>query len=126
MATDIAARGLDIDLVSHVINFDLPVDVENYVHRIGRTGRAGADGVAVSFCDQAERATLRDIQHLTRQTLAVEAHPAGIALPVAPPVNASAGKMQGGRPGGPASANRRPARRTDNRKNRRAAYAGRR
>ncbi len=72
VATDIAARGLDIDMVSHVINYDLPVDVENYVHRIGRTGRAGADGVAVSFCDRAERATLRDIQHLTRQTLSVE------------------------------------------------------
>ena len=59
VATDIAARGLDIDLVSHVINYDLPIDAENYVHRIGRTGRAGADGVALSFCDTGERDALR-------------------------------------------------------------------
>jgi ATP-dependent RNA helicase RhlE len=72
VATDIAARGLDIDSVSHVINFDLPVDAESYVHRIGRTGRAGADGVALSFCDAEERGALQAIQRLTRQTLAVE------------------------------------------------------
>lgn len=78
VATDIAARGLDIDLVSHVINYDLPADPESYVHRIGRTGRAGEDGVAVSFCDRAEQATLRAIQRLTRQTLSVEAEPAGM------------------------------------------------
>ncbi len=72
VATDIAARGLDIDMVSHVINFDLPIDAESYVHRIGRTGRAGADGVALSFCDAAERATLHAIQRLTKQTLAIE------------------------------------------------------
>ena len=72
VATDIAARGLDIDMVSHVINYDLPIDAENYVHRIGRTGRAGADGVALSFCDAAERGTLHAIQRLTRQTLAIE------------------------------------------------------
>ena len=82
IATDIAARGLDIDMVSHVINFDLPVDAENYVHRIGRTGRAGADGVALSFCDVSEREVLRAIQKLTKQTLAVEAAPKG--LPAAP------------------------------------------
>ncbi len=80
VATDIAARGLDIDMVSHVVNFDLPVDADNYIHRIGRTGRAGADGVAVSFCDQGERSTLQAIQRLTRQTLAVEAHPADNAV----------------------------------------------
>jgi ATP-dependent RNA helicase RhlE len=72
VATDIAARGLDIDMVSHVINFDLPAEAENYVHRIGRTGRAGADGVALSFCDAEEHDTLRAIQRLTKQTLAVE------------------------------------------------------
>ena len=82
IATDIAARGLDIDLVSHVINFDLPVNAENYVHRIGRTGRAGADGVALSFCDGAERDVLHAIQRLTKQTLTVEAAPKG--LPAAP------------------------------------------
>ena len=58
VATDIAARGLDIDDVSHVVNFDLPVDADNYIHRIGRTGRAGAAGVAVSFCDHGERSSL--------------------------------------------------------------------
>ena len=125
VATDIAARGLDIDMVSHVINYDLPVDVENYVHRIGRTGRAGADGAAVSFCDQAERATLRDIQHLTRQTLSVEAHPAGIAAPVAsPPAKASAGTRKPARGKGPAPTKYRSGRRSEDR--RRAAYAGRR
>ena len=82
VATDIAARGLDIDDVSHVINFDLPVDADNYIHRIGRTGRAGAAGVAVSFCDHGERSNLQAIQRLTRQTLAVEERPAG--MPAAP------------------------------------------
>ena len=77
IATDIAARGLDIDMVSHVINFDLPVHSENYVHRIGRTGRAGADGVALSFCDGSERERC-DIQRLTKQTLAIEAVPKGL------------------------------------------------
>ena len=78
VATDIAARGLDIDDVSHVVNFDLPVDADNYIHRIGRTGRAGAAGVAVSFCDHGERSSLQAIQRLTRQTLAVETRPAGM------------------------------------------------
>ena len=78
VATDIAARGLDIDDVSHVVNFDLPIDADNYIHRIGRTGRAGAAGVAVSFCDHGERSALQAIQRLTRQTLAVEEHPAGM------------------------------------------------
>lgn len=74
VATDIAARGLDVLDVSHVVNFDLPVDADNYVHRIGRTGRAGASGVAVSFCDRGERSHLQAIQRLTRQKLTVEAH----------------------------------------------------
>jgi ATP-dependent RNA helicase RhlE len=78
VATDIAARGLDIDSVSHVVNFDLPVDVENYVHRIGRTGRAGASGVAVSLCDGSERATLQAIERLTRQTISVAVPSAGM------------------------------------------------
>jgi ATP-dependent RNA helicase RhlE len=71
VATDIAARGLDIDNVSHVINFDVPNVPETYVHRIGRTARAGASGVAVSFCDGEEREYLRDIEKLTRQKIAV-------------------------------------------------------
>ena len=65
VATDVAARGIDVPEVSHVINFDLPQDAETYVHRIGRTGRAGRSGVAVSFCAPDERGQLRDIERLT-------------------------------------------------------------
>jgi ATP-dependent RNA helicase RhlE len=66
VATDIAARGIDVEGISHVVNFDLPNIPESYVHRIGRTARAGADGVAISFCDGEERAFLRDIEKLIR------------------------------------------------------------
>ncbi len=69
VATDIAARGIDVDGISHVINFDLPEVPETYVHRIGRTARAGADGEAISLCDGEERALLRDIERLTRQRI---------------------------------------------------------
>ena len=69
VATDIAARGIDVDGVSHVINFDLPNIPESYVHRIGRTARAGAEGIAISFCDHEERAYLRDIERLIRHDL---------------------------------------------------------
>ncbi len=72
IATDIAARGIDVTGVSHVINFDLPNIPESYVHRIGRTARAGASGIAISFCDQEERAFLKDIEKLTRQTIPAE------------------------------------------------------
>lgn len=71
VATDIAARGIDVDGISHVINFELPNEPESYVHRIGRTARAGASGIAISFCDPAERAYLRDIERLTRCRLTV-------------------------------------------------------
>jgi ATP-dependent RNA helicase RhlE len=64
IATDIAARGIDIDDITHVINFDLPNVSEDYVHRIGRTARAGASGVAISFCDSEEKAFLKDIEKL--------------------------------------------------------------
>lgn len=64
IATDIAARGIDIDDITHVINFDLPNESESYVHRIGRTARAGASGIAISFCDSEEKAFLRDIEKL--------------------------------------------------------------
>lgn len=74
VATDIAARGIDIDNISHVINFELPELPENYVHRIGRTARAGAEGTAYSFCSPEERTFLRDIERVTRQTIKVMEH----------------------------------------------------
>jgi ATP-dependent RNA helicase RhlE len=69
VATDIAARGIDVDAVGHVINYDLPNVPESYVHRIGRTARAGAEGMAISLCDPTERSFLRDIERLIRQTI---------------------------------------------------------
>lgn len=71
VATDIAARGIDIDELSHVINFELPNVPETYVHRIGRTGRAGANGISISFCDEEEKEYLRDIQKLIGKTIPV-------------------------------------------------------
>ena len=71
IATDIAARGIDVDGMSHVINYDLPNIPETYVHRIGRTGRAGKSGLAISFCDAEERAYLRDIEKLIGQKVPV-------------------------------------------------------
>jgi ATP-dependent RNA helicase RhlE len=59
VATDIAARGIDVPGISHVVNFDLPDEAESYVHRIGRTGRNGADGIAVTLCDPSEASKLR-------------------------------------------------------------------
>lgn len=76
VATDIAARGIDVEELSHVINYDLPNVPETYVHRIGRTGRAGASGLAISFCDQEEKEFLRDIQKLIKKNVPVIAeHP---------------------------------------------------
>jgi ATP-dependent RNA helicase RhlE len=69
VATDIAARGIDVDGITHVVNFDLPHVPDTYVHRIGRTGRAGADGTAVSLCDAEEVALLRDIEKLIRKSI---------------------------------------------------------
>ncbi|MFL5762516.1 MAG: DEAD/DEAH box helicase [Bacteroidia bacterium] len=71
VATDIAARGIDIDDLTHVVNYDLPNVPESYVHRIGRTGRAGASGIAISFCDTEEKEYLRDIQKLIGKTIPV-------------------------------------------------------
>jgi ATP-dependent RNA helicase RhlE len=91
VATDVAARGLDVDEISHVVNYDLPNVPETYVHRIGRTGRAGATGVAVSFCDHDERQHLRDIEKLLRKKTPVcEDHPEYAA--------ASAAQSSGSRP----------------------------
>jgi ATP-dependent RNA helicase RhlE len=72
VATDIAARGIDIDGVSHVFNFELPHEPESYVHRIGRTGRAGASGIATSLCDSSERSRLRAIEKLIRRPINVK------------------------------------------------------
>jgi ATP-dependent RNA helicase RhlE len=71
IATDIAARGIDVDDISHVINFELPHIPENYVHRIGRTARAGRAGIAISFCDAEEKAFVRDIEKATGKTIPV-------------------------------------------------------
>jgi ATP-dependent RNA helicase RhlE len=76
VATDIAARGIDIDELSHVFNFELPDVAETYVHRIGRTGRAGNTGTAIAFCEAEERILLRDIQKLIGKNIPVVAeHP---------------------------------------------------
>ncbi len=82
IATDIAARGIDIPGVSHVVNFDLPDVPEQYVHRIGRTARAGADGIAIAFCSPDERINLRDIEKTTRQQLPVAPLPEGFIAAV--------------------------------------------
>lgn len=95
VATDIAARGLDVTGISHVINFDLPALPEDYVHRIGRTGRAGASGVAISFCDAGQHGALRTIERMTGTNLEV----ATGTPPVSP------------RPRAPAASKGRPSRR---------------
>jgi ATP-dependent RNA helicase RhlE len=87
VATDIAARGIDIDDVTHVVNFDVPEVPETYVHRIGRTARAGAAGMALSFCESDERVDWRNIEKLTRQEIpVVEGHPyeSGVPATAAP------------------------------------------
>ena len=71
VATDIAARGIDVPNITHVINYELPDDAENYVHRIGRTARNGASGFAITLCDGTERGKLRDVERLIRRTLPV-------------------------------------------------------
>lgn len=92
VATDIAARGIDIDELSHVINFDLPDIPESYVHRIGRTGRAGHGGIALSFCDVEERKLLQAIERFCRRTIpAVDRHPFPLTLSD-PPQSAAAGR----------------------------------
>jgi ATP-dependent RNA helicase RhlE len=111
VATDIAARGIDIDGVTHVVNFELPVEPESYVHRIGRTARAGADGIALSFCDAEEVAYLRQIEKIIRQPVPVEDGHAWHAEPIAklhasnqrPPSPKPRGNRggAGGKPGGP-------------------------
>jgi ATP-dependent RNA helicase RhlE len=81
VATDLAARGIDVSGVTHVINYELPADAESYVHRIGRTARAGASGIAISFCDGSERGQLKGIERLTQQRITVLVTPANEDLP---------------------------------------------
>jgi ATP-dependent RNA helicase RhlE len=75
VATDVAARGIDIDGITHVINFEMPIEAESYVHRIGRTGRAGAAGIALSFCGMGERRELRAIEQLIGQKVPIGTDP---------------------------------------------------
>ena len=113
VATDIAARGIDIDDLTHVINFELPNVPETYVHRIGRTGRAGANGIALSFCDEEEREFLRDIQKLIAKPIpVVEDHPHVMSgsFTGAPVMAAGSGNSSGssaGRNGGRGQQNNR-------------------
>ena len=99
VATDIAARGIDVDELSHVINFEIPNIPETYVHRIGRTGRAGAEGIAISFCNEEdERTYLRDIQRLIRKEVPLDTDQ-DYHNPL-PPIPLDSGRSGGGRPGG--------------------------
>jgi ATP-dependent RNA helicase RhlE len=103
VATDIAARGIDVDNVSHVINFDLPNEPETYVHRIGRTGRAGAGGSAMSFCDTEEREYLKDIERLIKLHIPqVENYPYMSPLGFPPPTDLTP-RRGGSRPSQPAA-----------------------
>ena len=104
VATDIAARGIDVEGITHVFNYELPNVPESYVHRIGRTARAGASGIAISFCDREERPLLVDIERLIRQKVPVvleHPHQDAGGPPVAVPVPGRAtGGGSGRRSGG--------------------------
>ncbi|MBO9700522.1 MAG: DEAD/DEAH box helicase [Sporocytophaga sp.] len=111
VATDIAARGIDIEKLSHVINFELPNEPETYVHRIGRTGRAGANGIAIAFCDTEERVYLRAINKLIAKEIPViKEHPfdgPGIEVPQSNNSRQSTGARQN--PSGGAKQNSKPS-----------------
>jgi ATP-dependent RNA helicase RhlE len=107
VATDIAARGIDVPNISHVVNYELPNEPESYVHRIGRTARAGAEGAALSFCDQTERPYLQAIERLMRSSVSVGEHRLAVtpATPPAPHKSRPQGKAPAagkrrGRPNG--------------------------
>ncbi len=123
VATDIAARGIDVDGITHVVNFDLPEEPETYIHRIGRTARAGLDGDAVSFCSAREREWLRQIENLIRKEVPVDSEhkyhsevarcakgPDARPEPKGRQGNRRGGRS-GGRSGGGGGGNRRPQRR---------------
>ncbi len=107
VATDIAARGIDVSGVSHVINFELPEVAESYVHRIGRTARAGAEGIAISLVAPGERALMRAIEKLIRQPVDVTQNLLGADFDAAD--GAPERKQRGGRQGQPASRSHKPA-----------------
>ena len=115
VATDIAARGIDVDGISHVINFDLPNIPESYVHRIGRTARAGADGIAISLCSHDELPFLRDIEKLIR--MAIPATGTGLAAAPGRTAAAAARRPQRQRPR-PRPAAQRPSAATAHRNER--------
>jgi ATP-dependent RNA helicase RhlE len=108
VATDIAARGIDVDGISHVINFELPNVPEAYVHRIGRTARAGASGIAIALVAPDERAFLRDIERLTRLTVPYVPAPEGIVIPAPSAENAHAPFGRQGAPSGHTPHGHRP------------------
>ncbi|MGK2227371.1 MAG: ATP-dependent RNA helicase RhlE [Devosia sp.] len=110
VATDIAARGIDVPGITHVVNYELPDDPENYVHRIGRTGRNGASGQAITLCDGTERGKLRDVERLIRRTLPYtgDLHLANDTGVVEAPRSAYK-KPSGGRPGPRSNKNPRKA-----------------
>ena len=119
VATDIAARGIDVDNLSHVINYEIPNISETYVHRIGRTGRAGASGIAISFCDNDEKPYIKDIQKLISRSIpVVDNHPypiLGNPSPDSAPKKQNRGqqrgrnKSSGGSRSGSSSAQQKPA-----------------
>ncbi|MDF1586187.1 DEAD/DEAH box helicase [Marinimicrococcus flavescens] len=110
VATDIAARGVDVAGVTHVINYDLPNEPETYVHRIGRTARAGAEGVALSFCDNEEIGFLREIEKLIRQRVPIDAEHPFHAPHIAGAHRGEAGRRQGAGKGRPQHRGKRPGR----------------
>ncbi len=122
VATDIMARGIDVPDISHVINYELPEEPEAYVHRIGRTARAGREGIAISFCDASERLLLKQVERLTRVTLTERKHALSAeALAAVPPASAQpqrqgqapprGGQQRGGGGGPPRQQDRRDQRR---------------
>ncbi len=115
VATDIAARGIDVDGVSHVINFDLPNVPESYVHRIGRTARAGAEGIAISLCSSDELPFLRDIEKLIRMSIPATGEPANRGASRPAQQNAHNGQHHRGGRNGRGSNRGRPGGRTDDR-----------
>ncbi len=107
VASDIAARGLDVDDISHVVNFDIPGDAETYVHRIGRSGRAGAFGQAITFCAHDERRSLRDIEKTIGASISVLKHSIPSPSP-APRPSAPTGQRKAGPAGRPKRTKRKP------------------